>query len=129
MDDYMDARLFCLELLRSIREYEARIDELIIMLDCQDGFIENERRFSALARLEGLISTRELLIDSFHKVSDRSKAEANGRETSNPFDQITAKYADLRVEAKRLLEEYEERKKCKHQRINVAHTSRGSSLD
>jgi len=107
MDDYLDARLLCLQLLGSIREYEARINELITVLDYHAGFVvENERRLKALARLESLLDTREKLIESFYKVSNESKCRARGRDSSNPFDNITAEYVDLKTRASKLLNEY-----------------------
>lgn len=107
MQDYLPTRAVWVELLDSIRQYEARISEVLMMLNTSETHFIKERRIKSLERLSKLIETREKLLRSFLKVH---KIMSKKEDTFNLFCRLDFQYEDLKHKVKNFLEEYEEYK-------------------
>lgn len=98
--DQMDSRELSLELLKSIREIDCRIDELKMYLDYnRPAAGEPERRTYLIQRMERLIETRFCLVYSFMDLNPSIKNETAGTqqvESTNPFENLNITYEDLR---------------------------------
>ena len=84
--DVMDPHWLSLELCKSIRDIDNRLDELKIVL----GSTKNERRKHILERVERLIETRFCLVYSLMDVNPGMKKL--DEDSSNPFDNIRITY-------------------------------------
>lgn len=84
--DVMDAHWLSLELCKSIRDIDTRLDELKIIL----GGIKNERRKHIVERVERLIETRFCLIYSLMDVNPGMRPL--NEDSTNPFDNIHITY-------------------------------------
>lgn len=92
-DKYMDKHQLSLELLKSMREIDARIDELKIILGDGPCPGQPERRQKILDRIERLIETRFCLVYSFMDINPSFELDP---ESLNPFEHFQAHYKLLK---------------------------------
>ena len=88
-NEQMDAHWLSLELCKSIREIDCRIDELKIVLGNGPTPNSNERRKRIVERVERLIETRFCLVYSLMDINPGLKKDA---ESLNPFDHFSVTY-------------------------------------
>jgi hypothetical protein len=88
-DDKMDPHWLSLELCKSIREIDCRIDELKIVLGEGPARKIDERRKSIVERVERLIETRFCLVYSLMDINPGLKKD---EESLNPFDHFSVTY-------------------------------------
>jgi len=93
-EEYMDHRELSLELLKSIREIDCRIDELKIILGSGPCPGQPERRQKVVDRVERLVETRFCLVYSFMDLNP--SLHKKNPESINPFDTLQIEYKHLK---------------------------------
>lgn len=93
--EFMDSRKFSLELLKSIRELDVRIDELRMVLGNGPCPGQPERRQAIVERVQRLVETRFCLVYSFMDINPNIKKTS---ESLNPFDAIPTDYDSIKRE-------------------------------
>lgn len=99
--DQMDPQHLSLELLKSIREIDCRIDELKKYLEFNKYQMnQEETRAYLLRRIEGLLEDRFCFVYSFLELNPVIKNERDLlSENTNPFKNLGITYEDLRRKA------------------------------
>lgn len=94
--DEVDSRTLSLELLKSIRDIDSRIDEIRLILLGRSTNVE-ERRQTLQKRVEKLIETRFCLLSSF---ADINPSFGKHTDSTNPFEAITSNYSTVKRQIK-----------------------------
>ena len=94
--EYMDRYRLSLELMKTIREIDARINELKGVLGTGPCPGMPERRQKIVERVERLIETRFCLVYSFLDLNPTYKDKRQEFESINPFDNIKVDYESIK---------------------------------